>query len=677
MPRIHTFKPRYVFSATIAFFLFISIALTGCLEQEKAEEVAPESTTFSPKILKKSTSTISFSPSLGINTEAPQPESGESGESLMFVDLFRTARPFQELSVGITVDANGWPTSIAQGGVARTKLMETIPYGSIPYGEYIMLYEGSGQVGFGSGVTVQPLPSDLLNQGYQGRTVTISSATVNGININISGISEGEGNYIKNIRLIMPGGICGAIRNEWVADASSCSINNIFESFVEKLKFDRNEIVFNPYYLNFMKDFNTIRMMNLMAASPGRSSCSDGDSPGDLLESCILHPVVWEDRAQLSDAAWGGTGNTSLSTEPYVTNRVARNGVPVEVLVELANQLDINPWVNMPHAADNDYISRFAEYVKQNLDSDLKVYIEYSNEVWNVGFLGYHYAQIKGIENGFDTLPNGFPYSIYRDENYFARLRYYSKRSVEVFDLWQAKFGGNSRLVRVLSSFQGDTILSENILAFQGTAKNRKVDALAIAPYFSGCIVADFTCSEAPILLPDAQTVDDVFEAIDWESSPNGIAGILRLIEKHADIASANRIHLVAYEGGQNLVVTGAYPDLEDPEEDAVEKQRLRDLFAQANRDPRMKQRYLELFNGWQGLSAKGTALFTLYTQPQSYYRYGSWGIKEHLNQARADAPKYDAALTFQETVLEPWWDYDRYIKQALIVIINYLLLED
>ena len=660
----------------IIFALFLSTILAGCLEDDRSDDKQQQQSSVTSRAYKQATSTIPFTPSLGINTEAVQPESGESGDSLMFADLFRTARPFKESSHGVTFDDNGWPISIAEGGAASTKLMETVVEGSIIHGDYTLLFDGSGDVGFGGGVIVSPLAEELSNQGYQGRTVTINAETVNGIYMVVTGISEGEGNYVKNIRLIMPGGVCGDVTHVWVEDASSCiDDSQVFESFVDKLKDDRNAIVFNPDYLHFMKDFNTVRMMNLMAASPGISTCRDGDNPGELIESCITHEVTWDDRAQLNDAAWGGSALTSLSTEHYVTNPVSRNGAPVEVMVELANQLGVNSWITMPHAANDDYISQFAGYVYQHLDRNLQVYLEYSNEVWNSGFAGFHYAQIKGIELGFNTLPNGFPYSQYRDENYFARLSYYSKRSVEVFELWKEAFRGTSRLVRTMGSFQGDTILSSYILDFEGASKNRKVDALAIAPYFYGCIVANYDCADAPMLLPNVQTVDDVFDVIDWEPSPNGLYGILRQIEKHADIAQQHRINLVAYEGGQSLVAS-ALPSLDDSDEDEIEKARLRTLFADANKDPRMKQRYLTLLNGWRDLADKGTALFVLYTQPQKYYRYGSWGLKEHLNQPRSEAPKYDAALTFQETIAKPWWDYDRHTKAAIGIIINYMMLE-
>ena len=56
---------------------------------------------------------LGFSPSLGINLESAQAESDTAGQAMPFVDIFRTARPFKELSpVGTTFDANGWPTSV-------------------------------------------------------------------------------------------------------------------------------------------------------------------------------------------------------------------------------------------------------------------------------------------------------------------------------------------------------------------------------------------------------------------------------------------------------------------------------------------------------------------------------------------------------------------------------------
>jgi hypothetical protein len=67
-----------------------------------------------------------------------------------------------------------------------------------------------------------------------------------------------------------------------------------------------------------------------------------------------------------------------------------------------------------------------------------------------------------------------------------------------------------------------------------------------------------------------------------------------------------------------------------------------------------MGERYTTLLNAWK---AAGGQQFMLYTLPQSYHPWGSWGIKETLNQPRSSAPKYDAAMKFQETQGKCWWN--------------------
>jgi hypothetical protein len=40
-------------------------------------------------------------------------------------------------------------------------------------------------------------------------------------------------------------------------------------------------------------------------------------------------------------------------------------------------------WFCIPFKADDDYVRKYAEYLKTNLREDIKIYVEYSNEVWN------------------------------------------------------------------------------------------------------------------------------------------------------------------------------------------------------------------------------------------------------------------------------------------------------
>ena len=82
-------------------------------------------------------------PPLGINTN----EVMQVDSSVPFLNLFKQALPFDEsrkLTRGnISYDPNGWPRNL-NGGVAGTYLIHWLPAGTIPDGNYTVLYDGEG-----------------------------------------------------------------------------------------------------------------------------------------------------------------------------------------------------------------------------------------------------------------------------------------------------------------------------------------------------------------------------------------------------------------------------------------------------------------------------------------------------------------------------------------------------
>ena len=66
----------------------------------------------------------------------------------------------------------------------------------------------------------------------------------------------------------------------------------------------------------------------------------------------------------------------------------------------------------------------------------LKIYVEYSNEVWNGQFKQSKYAGEQGQKLGFGEKP------------WEAAWHYTAYRSVEIFRIWEDVFGGRERLVR-------------------------------------------------------------------------------------------------------------------------------------------------------------------------------------------------------------------------------------
>ena len=89
--------------------------------------------------------------------------------------------------------------------------------------------------------------------------------------------------------------------------------------------------------------------------------------------------------------------------------------MPPELLVSLANTLNMSWWYNFPHWAENAYFTNTAAYAAANLNSDLTWYPELSNEVWNnaAGFQQTSYANAIGTLLGFPADNNRPTYGWY------------------------------------------------------------------------------------------------------------------------------------------------------------------------------------------------------------------------------------------------------------------------
>lgn len=97
--------------------------------------------------------------------------------------------------------------------------------------------------------------------------------------------------------------------------------------------------------------------------------------------------VRWEDRPTLATWSW------------------TERGIPVEILVDLCNRLKSNPWFCMPHRADDDFVRNFARVVRERLVPALKVYVEYSSDVWDYRFRQTRAAEAEGMKRGLAERP--------------------------------------------------------------------------------------------------------------------------------------------------------------------------------------------------------------------------------------------------------------------------------
>ena len=308
---------------------------------------------------------------------------------------------------------------------------------------------------------------------------------------------------------------------------------------------------------------------------------------------------------------WMGTNNSSLQNWADRT-QPGQKGVALEEMITLSNIQHSNPWLTIPHLASDDYVRQLATMVRDRLDPTLKIYVEYSNEVWNYAFQQTKYAQEKGLALGLSNDP------------FQASLRFYSQRSVEIFKIFEEVFGGTERLERVLATQAGGWT-SEQVASWQDAYKY--ADNLAIAPYFYGGDLNDSNKASTTVSLTPDQVIDKLLNDIRTSVKQTQI--------DVSKVANNYGLDMIAYEGGIHLT------SFQLP---APQKWAINDLFIAANRSQRMYDVYTEYLNQWKQV---GGGLFAAYNDVGPYSEWGYWGAKEYQNQSAADAPKYRAMIDF------------------------------
>lgn len=336
---------------------------------------------------------------------------------------------------------------------------------------------------------------------------------------------------------------------------------------------------------------------------------------------------------------WMGTNNSSqqeYADRPQLADvRWSEGNMPLEVMVELANRSDAHPWFTLPHRASNDYITRFAQDVKRLLRPDLRVYVEYSNEVWNGQFSQGAYVEAQG-DAAYGNQGSGFD----------RRLNWYGQRSAQLCDLWKSAFGAQaSRVVCVLGAQAANaytlTQAADCPLWTAGQpCSAHGFSAAAIAPYFGGYLGHPNHAATVQTWTPT-----QLFAEINGGGLAGGPAGgslaeVQDWITAHRAAAQQRGLQLVTYEGGQHLAGV-----LGNENNDAITS-----LFTSANRDARMGTAYTQHLNFWK---SAGGELFMHFTASSGYGKFGSWGAVEYLDQT--STPKHNALMQFIDN--NPcWW---------------------
>ncbi len=326
--------------------------------------------------------------------------------------------------------------------------------------------------------------------------------------------------------------------------------------------------LFYPGFLEKIAPFRTLRFMDW----------------GHTNNNPVVH---WEDRTRMTHFTYAHP-----------------EGVPYELMIRLANQTGKDVWVCVPHAADDDYVTRMAELFRDSLDPGLTVYVEYSNEVWNWIFDQAHF----------------------NDQNRPSHLNYgraMAHKAGRVFRIWHDVFGAEKhRVKRVLGIQAGFNWLNEQILA-QLPAGDWD---LGSPTHYIGL---DHGSGGQPVLHAGSSAEDIL------ENAWNTFLGFKESVKQDYRNIQVYGKEVVTYEGGQHFVgnVFGIPYDYQQAMWDAQFHPGIYDL-------------YLALHDSIRSWGCRLATNFSLASRQESVY--GSWGVLDDIDVAppyMATAPKYQALL--------------------------------
>jgi hypothetical protein len=513
----------------------------------------------------------------------------------------------------LDLDSAGWPRSLPTSGPTQYRYVTTVLVMAIdrfPAGRWTVFYDGEGSLSYGFDAVRNPAAS------VAGRDAFDVATPHAGITLSITATDPNHtGNYLRNIRVIPPGGTCNGDAFSYAADSTVCPAT------YRPLTATYADQPFHPLFLSDMRPFTALRFIHFVNLITDQT-------------------VEWANRQQMTGATYGV------------------NGAPFELALDLANTLNASPWLEIPARASDDYITQFARLAKARLKGTRPIYLEYYNEAWNSAY-PYNINGAWIEQQGVARWPTS------SQSSFTKRVNWFGLRTKQICAIWKGEFGDQSNRVKcVMGAQAGNSWVANQALSCPlhaaeagGSACNAAagIDAVAIAPYFGSYIAT-------PTFQPTVQSwmamadggLSKVFEEINTGILPrnptpgtgaplSGLSQVLATMTSHKPIATNHGVKLITYEGGNELAATGT---------DSYQTS-LQTLFAAANRDPRMGPVYKTMFDGWK---AAGGDLYVAFESTGAYTSSrGNSAYLEYQGQARGTAPKYDAALTFIQN--NPcWW---------------------
>jgi hypothetical protein len=486
--------------------------------------------------------------------------------NVLFADAMKSSRTWDTpdntwtLLPASSLDAQGWPTVDAEiivwAGLTRDNS-----------GTYALSCQSNGPVT----ITPRLASASLQNVAYNSGTgvttaqIVLTSSTDDSFCLRFTGTVGG----VKNVKLMRP-----------IAPGSSVS-----QAFTED---------FSRPFLNAIVPVHALRFMDYLATN------------GSLMQH-------WADRLPADRASQNQTAGGHDT------------GGSWEYIIKLCNQTHKDGWIDIPLLADDDYIHQLAKLIRDGnaftapLDSSVKLYIEYANEVWNTG------GGFDGNRNhdlAVQDQQGGDPYGYNFDNcanDWFWAWRRTARRALDISRIFRQELGDARMLTQIRPVFEwqlGYAFVGYDPLNYLESAYIPKVAPGMPISYFF------YAGGGSAYYNPDNSS-DTLTLANFWQSATMDVAAwtASSILPADAEVCATFGIKRMAYEGGPSLDNLGHSESVK----------------AQAWSDLNMKTAMLDHHAAW---SQWGGDLFMYYTLRPHDYQWGFFTTIDDLTH-----PKYQALV--------------------------------
>lgn len=326
-----------------------------------------------------------------------------------------------------------------------------------------------------------------------------------------------------------------------------------YEATVKLSETDLQNSIGNPRVIRFMDWMKTNNEIDVYGNAVGKQKSSRWDYP--TLDS------DWD----YADGAWSQF-----------------NGIPLEIIVETANNNHAHAWVNIPHKANTGLIEYIVEYISSKCFH--RPFFEFSNELWNANFYQYHYA--KNASYGGDEV--------------LRVLNFHAEKTILLHDI----VDGCGEVVAggwTYNEWYSNQLMER--LTFDG---NLHCDALAIAPYFGQMYQPS---SDDNMYTMDKKLRQEIYR----ELAPQ--------VKAHRTIADLYGVNLISYEAGQHLTASSVFE---------------MNLYGNWNRSELARN---TLYTFSDAMHDNGLELIMWYASA-SQYKNQFWGMHEIVNNRVVNLPK-------------------------------------